>query len=249
MRAIILAAGVGMRLGGGMPPKSLIRFDERSLLERHLASLRALDVAEVEVGIGYEAEAMRDELRALGVGSWVHTTYNPDYHEGNVVTLACVAHALRRGGDVLLMDADVLYHRALMERLVRSRHGNCFLLDRDIEPGEEPVKICVRDGAIVEFRKAVAPDLVHDFHGESVGFFKLGEAMAVRLADTADAYLAAGRRGEYYEEALRDLVLADSQAFGFEDITGLPWIEIDFQADIERARAEVLPRIHEMEAA
>ena len=166
-----------------------------------------------------------------------------------LVTLACVAHALRRGGDVLLMDADVLYHRALMERLVRSRHGNCFLLDRDIEPGEEPVKICVRDGAIVEFRKAVAPDLVHDFHGESVGFFKLGEAMAVRLADTADAYLAAGRRGEYYEEALRDLVLADSQAFGFEDITGLPWIEIDFQADIERARAEVLPRIHEMEAA
>ncbi len=53
-----------------------------------------------------------------------------------------------------------------------------------------------------------------------------------------------GRRHEPYEETIRDVLLTSPRgAFSFEDITGLPWIEIDFAADIERANDEVLPRI------
>ena len=56
--------------------------------------------------------------------------------------------------------------------------------------------------------------------------------------------LRQGRRQESYEEAIRDVLLTSPRGtFAFEDITGMPWIEIDFAADIERANAEVLPRI------
>ncbi len=48
------------------------------------------------------------------------------------------------GDDILLMDADVLYDRCIIERLVKTNISNCFLVDRDLEPGDEPVKLCVR---------------------------------------------------------------------------------------------------------
>jgi len=244
VHALILAAGIGWRLGRGeAPPKSLIRFDGRSLLERHLEILFAHGVDEVVVGIGYQAERVEAELERLGYGERVRTVPNADYHEGNIVTLWCLREHLERSGPLLLMDADVLYAPGVMARLVASPHANCFLLDRGIEPGEEPVKLAVRGGRPVEFGKALPPGLEYDYHGESVGFFKLEERMGARLGALARRYLERGRRDAFYEDALRDLLLETPHAFGFEDVTGLPWIEIDFREDIERAEREVLPRI------
>ena len=64
MRALILAAGIGYRLGGGerQPPKSLLRFEGRSLLARHLDALAACGVAEVSIGVGYRADAIAAEV-------------------------------------------------------------------------------------------------------------------------------------------------------------------------------------------
>ena len=44
-------------------------------------------------------------------------------------------------------------------------------------------------------------------------------------------------------ETLRDLILERSQVFQIVDVTGAPWLEIDFPADLERANREVLPRL------
>ncbi len=123
-----------------------------------------------------------------------------------------------------------------------SRHNDCLLYDANIEDGEEPVKICLRDGEIVDFGKTVTPD--HDRHGESVGFFRFSPEAASRLAGIVAGYVESGRSGEIYEEAIRDLLCAmPSGTFGIEDVTGLPWIEIDFAEDIARAKTEVLPRL------
>ncbi len=46
-----------------------------------------------------------------------------------------------------------------------------------------------------------------------------------------------------HEEALRDLILERSQIFQLVDVTGAPWVEIDFPADVERAAREVLPQL------
>jgi choline kinase len=145
------------------------------------------------------------------------------------------------GGDVLLMDADVLYRDDLLERLVNTTMANAFLLDRDFEPGPEPVKLCVRGNTIVEFRKQVEDRLEYDFAGESVGFFRFSEEMAARLARKTEEYVASGRRQEPYEEAIRDLLLAAPGDFGFEDITGIPWLELDFPEDIDRAHNNIVP--------
>ncbi len=251
MRAVILAAGLGWRLRGGeeRPPKCLLRFDGQSLLERHLDALARVGVTALHVGVGYKARDVEREVARLAPPFPVRLVYNPDYHEGNIVTLHTLREALLAGDDLLLMDADVLYHPDVLHRLVSSAHRNCFLMDRDFEPGEEPVKLCVAEGRLVEFGKSLPPQLRFDRCGESVGFFKLDAAMAARLAQRARDYVARGNREAFYEDALRDLLLSTPQAFGFEDVTGIPWIEIDFQQDIRRAENEVMAHIRALEAA
>jgi len=109
------------------------------------------------------------------------------------------------------------------------------------------MKLCVRDGEIVEFRKWISTEF--DFCGESVGFFKLSADIARKVIAQTDLYLGQGRRADPYEEAIRDVMLTPPRgAFGFEDITGLPWIEIDFADDVARATDAVLPRLQAIAA-
>lgn len=249
MHAIMLAAGVGARLketsaasADEHPPKILLAFGGRSLLARHLANLRAVGVEKLVLVTGYRADDIAAAIAAEGAVDFVETIFNPDFRAGSVASLAAANPVLTAGGDVLLMDADVLYGPDLIARLMHTGQTNCFLLDREFEPGEEPVKLCVSGGELVDFRKQVGTG--HDFQGESVGFFRFGPAVAARLAATAGAYLGAGRSDEPYEEVIRDVLLeAAPGTFGWEDVTGMPWIEIDFAEDVARAEAEILPRI------
>ncbi len=245
-RALILAAGVGRRLGprAEAGPKILLRIGGQSLLERHLRLLQFVGVTEIVLGIGFEAQRVEAELARLPYARamQISTIHNADYQRGSVVTIWSLRDALAAGGDVFVMDGDVLYDRRLLKRLVETPHRNCFLLDRDVEPGEEPMKLAMKDGDPVDFRKTL--ERPHDFYGESVGFFRLDEKAARDLATAARALIDRGRSDDYFEEALRDVLLASPpERFGVEDVTGLPWIEIDFPGDIERAEREILPAL------
>jgi len=239
MRAVILAAGVGRRLAIE-EPKVLLRFGGRTLLERHLCILAALGVRDVVIGIGYEALAIERALATLGQAE-VSTVYNPDYEQGSILTLWRVRDALTAGGPVLLMDGDVLYDRRVLEPLVETRHADCLLVDRAYEPGDEPVKVGVTGGVPTDFGKTIDPAV--EPHGESVGFFRLSEGTANVLAETARRMIDDGGNERPMEDAVAAVLRAASPPFGVEDVTGLPWIEIDFPEDVERAESAVLPKL------
>ena len=231
-----------------------------------------------------------EEIRRLDWRPRPRIVINPDFELGSVLTVHTVADDLTRGGNVLLMDADVLYDERIMQALVADRTVNRVLLDRDFEAGDEPVKLCLRAGVPVELRKQVAPGLQYDTIGESVGFFRfddpdviesktpgskaghkikshhnvggLPEHMDFELVEPLralfkDEVRALGRlavlvagyvdaRGHLpHEEAVRDLLLERSAVFDVADITGAPWIEIDYLADVERAALQVLPMLRE----
>ena len=65
--------------------------------------------------------------------------------------------------------------------------------------------------------------------------------MAENLTRRAEAYILRGDREAPYEEIIRDAILDAPADFAFEDISGTPWIEIDFAEDVVRAEAEILP--------
>lgn len=247
MRAIILAAGRGSRLQQAADrqlPKCLLTFGGRSLLERHMQLLEAAGVDEIVLALGFRHELIEAELTRLGRRSRVEIVLNPRYELGSMLTVHSAAEALTRGGDVLLMDADVLYHERIMTALAAGRGPvNRLLIDREFEAGEEPVKVCVVAGVPIELRKQLEPGLQYDTIGESVGFFRFDERASRRLAAIVEDHVSSSRAHLPHEEAVRDLLRERSQSFEVCDVTGAPWIEIDFPADVVRATEEVLPQL------
>ncbi|HVO46985.1 MAG TPA: NTP transferase domain-containing protein [Steroidobacteraceae bacterium] len=249
MRAILLAAGRGLRLQqpeDQQLPKCLLQFGGLTLLERHLRLLRTAGVQEIVLALGFRHELVQAELDRIQWQPRPAVVLNPGFELGSVLTVHTVAEAMTRGGDVLLMDADVLYHEGIMTALVAGAGPvNRLLIDRDFEAGDEPVKLCVRAGVPVELRKQVTAGLQYDTIGESVGFFRLDEVAARRLAAIVAGYVDSGRSNMPHEEAVRDLLLERSQVFEVADVSGLPWIEIDFPNDVKRAAQEVLPQVQQ----
>ena len=244
-RAIILAAGIGKRLEGHSKdlPKCLLRFNETTLLERHLGNLLDFGINEIYVVTGYKSQDIEQVISGTEACRITQTIFNPRYSKGSHISLLSGLAFSRAGSDFILMDADVLYDKEILSRLIYTNHRNCFLLDKDFIPGDEPVKLCIKDDRIVEFRKLIDRNLQCDFQGESVGFFRFSSEIADKMIDSINIYIERGDEDSPYEEIIRDILLENPDDFGFEDITGLPWIEIDFREDVQRAQLEILPLI------
>lgn len=253
MRAIILAAGRGLRLqqpDQRQLPKCLLQFGGMSLLERHLRLLKSAGVDDIVLALGFRHERVAAELDRFRWQPRPEIVVNPQFDLGSVLTVHSVADAMTRGGDVLLMDADVLYDARIASALVAGEGPlNRVLIDRDFEAGDEPVKLCLSNGVPIELRKQLAADLKYDTIGESVGFFRFDQAAARRLATLVAGYVARDCAHMPHEEAVRDLLREGSQIFDVADVTGAPWIEIDFPTDVVRAAHEVLPQLKPLSGA
>ena len=100
----------------------------------------------------------------------------------------------------------------------------------------------------MEFRKSISGNF--DRIGEWPGLLKLSPEWASRLAAKLGQYIKTGRTGEPYEEAIRDILLdAAPGTFAIADISGIPWIEIDFDEDLRRANQVILPAINNFNPA
>ena len=140
------------------------------------------------------------------------------------------------------MDADVLYHPDLLRRLITAPASDRMLLDQNFEAGDEPVKLCLKDDQVIEFGKGALPEC--DLAGEWPGFLTLSPATAQIVAETLDEFVNGGRRDDPMEDVIRKVALELCPgAFEVVDITGLPWIEIDFPEDLVRAEREILPAL------
>jgi choline kinase len=246
MHAIILAAGRGSRLADDNPdgqPKCLMEFGGRSLLARHLDLLYRFGIRQAHLVLGYEADRIIDHVGRLASRPDVAFHFNPRFDLGSVLSLWAAQETLDAGEPVLIMDADVLYHPVILKSLIDTEIENCFLLDRDFVPGDEPVKIAIQGGIMVEFRKQLRMGLQFDTIGESVGFFRFGPEIACEISRECARFDAEGLGDAPHEEAIRNVLLARPEKFGFEDVSGMPWIEIDFPEDVQRAAGEILPSI------
>jgi hypothetical protein len=166
---------------------------------------------------------------------------NPRYDLGSVLTVHTVADAMTRGGDVLLMDADVLYDERIMSKLVAGETVNRLLIDRDFEAGDEPVKLCLKDGVPVELRKQLMADLVR--HDRRIGrLLPLQAGLRARLAEIVKGYVDGGRANMPHEEAVRDLLLERSHV-RYRRRHRRALDRDRFPGDVARAAEEVLPQL------
>ncbi len=238
MRGVILAAGKGSRLNGvaGDAPKCLLDVGGRTLIERQIDTLRAAGVDDIGVVVGCQQHRVR---RVCGKG----LTYieNTRYAETNSLHSLWMARPLLYEGFVVL-NCDVLFHPALLEDLLTSRHENALLLGyREADQpsfGDEEMKVKVRGGRVRDMSKTMDPA---EADGENLGIVKFGARGAAALVDIMDRVVGEGRLREWAPRAFAEF--AQQHPLHAIGTRGLPWIEIDFPEDYERAVNEVLPHI------
>ena len=245
MKALMLAAGLGRRLYGDKNqelPKALLQFGGQTLIERHIIILEACGVDELNLIVGHRKDDLLSEVKRVAPDGFVRSFYNPRYREGPKHSLARGEEVLRSGDDVLFMDADVLYHPKLLQQLVNSDHKTCFVIDQKFQSTDDFVKVCINDGEIVDFGKSLGSD--YDVVGEWPGFFKMSAEIATQIADSVLGFVARGEDGGAYEEAFCEVLKSSTpMTFRYEDITGTPWVELDYDTDLETAEKKILPQL------
>ena len=127
MRAVILAAGRGSRLGPYTEdrPKCLAELGGMTLIGRQVAILRLAGVRDIVIATGYRAEAL-----ALPATRQVH---NPRWETTNMVeTLFCAEDAF--GDDLVVAYGDIVYEPRVLAALLASRHAVSVVVDRNWRP-------------------------------------------------------------------------------------------------------------------
>ncbi len=239
MKVIMLAAGVGKRMSAvtDLIPKCLIEIGDKTLLERHLDTISRLGIKDIVFVVGHLKEKIQDVVEKNNNGFNIKYIENEQYTKGSILSLWYARNELN--DDVLIMDADVLYHDKLLKMLAESGNGNCFLLDENCDDSGEEMMLFVKGEKVIGISKVHSYDC--DFKGEGVGFFKLAANDGHKLKNILEEFEQAGKVNVEYEDTLHELLSQCSA--GFEKVEDLPWIEIDFEDDIERARREILPKI------
>jgi choline kinase len=226
-RAIILAAGNGSRMGQltADRPKAMLDIDGRSIVERALDALGACGIGDVTIVAGYQRDVLRQHL-----GTRVRFIENPRYRETNSLYSLSLARDVLAHGAVV-MNSDVLVSPALVARLVEARVEDAALVDTASTLADEEMKVKIWNGFAVDFSKQLPP---WEAHAENVGVLKFGARGGRRLVAHIDALLAAGHENTWAPKAFA--ALAREWPIRAVETAGLPWTEIDFPADLERAR-------------
>ena len=182
MKAIILSAGQGSRLGHLTDdrPKCLIDFGGRTLLDRQLDALEANGVQEAVVVTGFHDELVERAIAARTGGPKVTTVFNPFYKVAdNTGSLYMAREVL--SGECLVWNGDTLVSHALMAKVVANqRSGICVTIDRKPSYDDDDMKV-VEDGGRL---KAIGKRISDGVNAESIGLlaFRSGGAEQFREA-------------------------------------------------------------------
>lgn len=235
---MVLAAGAGRRLESLTEdlPKTLLPVDgERTILDIALGNLRRAGLETVVVVTGYAAERLSERQAALEQRHDValELVYNPKAEEwNNCYSLWCAREHFAQG--VLLCNGDTVHPPEVEERLLAGRgDAELVLALDDAKPlGQEEMKVLLGgDGLLRGINKAHDPAAAA---GEYIGLTVIEPAAAEGLADALEA---TWRRdpGLYYEDGFQEYSDRGGRV-GVASVGGLEWVEVDDQADLDRAR-------------
>ena len=218
-------------------PKCLLTVGSRTLLQRTFDAMIAAGISEFVVVTGYRAEMIRDFLLNTYPSSLTfHFLHNADYEHNNNIYSLWMTRELVRGREFLLLDSDILFDPAIIQRMLQEP-GTALALNRH-ELGEEEIKVIVdSNNQVVEISKVCSPS---EAIGESVGIEKMEADYSEALFAELDRMIEGeGLIDIFYERAFERLI-PQGHSFHIVDTTDYFSIELDTVDDFNSAR-ELIP--------
>jgi len=221
---VILAAGMGSRLGRSLPKPLTELSDGRTIMQQQFDNIRAAfgKKAKVTIVVGYKMEYI---VEAFPQAEFV---YNEQYDQTNTSKSLLRALKASKDGGVLWMNGDVVFDPAALIRAAEWVEGDrSFVSVNTAKVSDEEVKYTVdAEGFIEELSKTVVGGL-----GEAVGI------NFVSSRDKAGLVRQLGKVGDqdYFERGIELSIEQDKTRFEPVDISDLYAVEVDFAEDLERA--------------
>lgn len=231
MRIIVLAAGLGTRLGRPHP-KPLTRLaDGMTILDRQLALYaRVFPEVEVTVAVGHKLEDITERYPDIPVH------YNAMYATTNTAkTLLGALHGTPADEGVLWANGDLVFDEEVLRSLSEyiEKEQSAVVVDTSVV-GEEEVKYRMDGGFISELAKTIPSDEA------------LGEAVGINYISPRDKgeflfWLDKVGQQDYFEKAMTEAIAQSGVKFAPVDITGHLAIEVDTIADLAHANSSLPP--------
>lgn len=241
MQAIILAAGMGRRLGEYTRDntKCMLPVNGERLIDRVLGQLSQLGLSRVVIVVGYKGQNLIDYIGHRYDGRLkIEYVNNPVYDKTNNIYSLSLAKDKLQEDDTLLIESDLIFDDSLFRMILDNPYPNLALVDK-YETWMDGTMVRIdEDNNIVNFipKKAFKYKDVDSYY-KTVNIYKFSREFSQnKYVPFLDAYSKALGNNEYYEQVLRVITLIDNAELKALPITnGAKWYEIDDVQDLDIA--------------
>lgn len=239
MQAIILAAGMGRRLGELTEgnTKCMLEVNGERLIDRVVRKLSTLELNRIVIVAGYERSNLIDYIKSTYPELDIEFVENPVYDRTNNIYSLWLARDYLMSDDTLLLESDLIFEDSVIDCAIESPYPNLALVAK-YEPWMDGTMICkdCNDNIVTFIPKSAFDYADTDSYFKTVNIYKLSrEFSSQRYLPFLEAYIKAMGNNEYYEQVLRVMTLIDNCEIKAVDIAGRKWYEIDDVQDLRIA--------------
>lgn len=244
MQAVILAAGMGKRLGELTEgnTKCMVEVNGVSLIERMLRILDRKGLSKIVIVVGYEGGKLKRFVGQMGIQTPVCYVENAAYDKtNNIYSLALAAEYLREE-DTLLMESDLIFEERLVDCLLEDSRDTLALVDKFEDGMDGTCLVLDPEDNITDFISGKLLNFEEKgSYYKTVNIYKFSKGFSSRFyLPFLKAYTAAMGENEYYESVIKFSLLVDKSLIKARRLEGERWYEIDDKQDLDIAQAMFL---------
>ncbi len=241
MQALILAAGMGKRLGEFTKnnTKCMVEVNGVKLIDRLLRQLSALNLNRIVIVVGYEGQKLIDYLNKKYTDLKIEYVTNPIYDKTNNIYSLYLAKNQLQEDDTLLIESDLIFDDGMFELLLDDKEPNIALVAK-YETWMDGTMVKIdEDNNIVNFvPKAAFCYSDVDKYYKTVNIYKFSKEFSKnKYIPFLEAYTKSVGNNEYYENVLRIISFLNSHDLKALSVKGEKWYEIDDKQDLDIAEA------------
>lgn len=239
MQAIILAAGMGRRLGEftANNTKCMLPVNGIRLIDRMLHQLSSLKLRKIVIVIGYERDNLRNYITQNYPNLPIEFVENTIYDKTNNIYSLWLARHQMSDDDTLLLESDLIFEESVLQAAIDSPYTDCALVSK-YETWMDGTMVRIDDeNNIINFipKKAFKYSDT-GFYYKTVNIYKFSQSfIANHYLPFLEAYIRVLGENEYYEQVLRVITLIDTTGIKALPIDRMHWYEIDDVQDLRIA--------------
>ena len=239
MQSIILAAGMGSRLGAltAENTKCMVKVNEVTLIERLLSQLEDLKLSRIVIVTGYKGKKLQDYIKTLGIKTEIVFVDNPIYDKTNNIYSLYLARNYLLSEDTMLFESDIIFDDKIIKSLYADKRETLAVVAQYESWMDGTVVRLSDDDEILDVIHGKDFDYSQKAHYfKTVNVYKFSKTYSTQFyVPFLEAYIHAVGNNVYYENVLRILTMLDNTGIHAMRLNGEKWYEIDDIQDLEIA--------------